>query len=184
METSTFIAPARFDDPAAALAQVRHIYDTSIAHLRDQMQRFVAGHDVGQHVRACYPFVRVQTSTVARADSRLSYGFVSGPGVYDTTLTRPDLFEHYYLEQFTLLMYTDGVVDTLSPAGQRFTAKGIERAFSGEVAGGSVSAQGLLQGVVRAVERFRGPQELGDDLTLVAVQGQAKSAPALTPAGT
>jgi len=104
METSTFIAPSRFDDPAAALARVRHIYDTSIAHLREQMQRFVAGHDVGQHVRACYPFVRVQTSTVARADSRLSYGFVSGPGVYDTTLTRPDLFEHYYLEQFTLLM--------------------------------------------------------------------------------
>ena len=43
-------------------------------------------------MRACYPFVRVQTTTVARADSRLSYGFVSGPGVYDTTLTRPDLF--------------------------------------------------------------------------------------------
>jgi AMP nucleosidase len=103
METSTFIAPSRFDDPAAALAQVRHIYDTSIGHLREQMQRFVAGAGTGQHVRACYPFVRVQTSTVARADSRLAYGFVSGPGVYDTTLTRPDLFADYYLEQFTLL---------------------------------------------------------------------------------
>jgi AMP nucleosidase len=103
METSTFIAPSRFDDPAAALAQVRHIYDTSIAHLREQMHRFVSGDVLAGHVRACYPFVRVQTSTVARADSRLSYGFVSGPGVYDTTLTRPDLFADYYLEQFTLL---------------------------------------------------------------------------------
>ena len=43
-------------------------------------------------VRACYPFVRVHTDTVARADSRLSYGFVAGPGTYETTLTRPDLF--------------------------------------------------------------------------------------------
>src|SRR4051794_15138634 len=37
-----FIAPSRFDDPAAALAQVRLIYDNSIAHLREQLQRFVA----------------------------------------------------------------------------------------------------------------------------------------------
>jgi AMP nucleosidase len=51
-------------------------------------------------VRAFYPFVRVATSTVARADSRLSYGFVAGPGTYETTLTRPDLFASYYAEQF------------------------------------------------------------------------------------
>ncbi len=109
METHSFIAPARFDDAAAALTQVRLIYDNSIAHLRTQMQRFVAGEDIGQHVRACYPFVRVQTSTVARADSRLSYGFVSGPGTYDTTLTRPDLFASYYAEQFDLLQRNHGV---------------------------------------------------------------------------
>ena len=109
MQTATFIAPTRFEDPAAALAQVRTIYDNSIAHLREQMLRFVAGEDLGRHVRACYPFVRVQTATVARADSRLSYGFVSGPGVYDTTLTRPDLFGRYYLEQFSLLQKNHNV---------------------------------------------------------------------------
>ena len=42
--------------------------------------------------------------TVARADSRLSYGFVAGPGTYETTLTRPDLFANYYREQFSLLL--------------------------------------------------------------------------------
>ena len=106
---SLFIAPTRFDDAEAALAQVRLIYDTSIAHLRDSLQRFVAGDDPGEHVRAGYPFVRVQTSTVARADSRLAYGFVSGPGVYETTLTRPDLFADYYREQFSLLLRNHGV---------------------------------------------------------------------------
>jgi len=99
-----YIAPARFDDAAAALEQVRAIYDSSIAHLRGALQGFVGGDDVDARVRACYPFVRVHTDTVARADSRLSYGFVSGPGTYETTLTRPDLFHHYYLEQFRLLL--------------------------------------------------------------------------------
>jgi AMP nucleosidase len=103
-----FIAPSRFTDPAAALARAREIYDSSIAHLRDAMQRFVAGEDLPGHVRACYPFVRVQTDTVARLNSadsaRLSYGFVAGPGRFETTLSRPDLYADYYLEQFTLLL--------------------------------------------------------------------------------
>jgi AMP nucleosidase len=104
-----FIAPASFDDPAQALAQAVAIYQGSIAHLRDALQRFVAGETPAQRVRACYPFVRVHTHTVARADSRLSYGFVSGPGSYETTLTRPDLFGRYYLEQFGLLLRNHAV---------------------------------------------------------------------------
>jgi AMP nucleosidase len=48
--------------------------------------------------------VRVRTDTVSRSPSRLSYGFVAGPGTYETTLTRPDLFGDYHLEQFSLLL--------------------------------------------------------------------------------
>ena len=103
-----FIAPARFDDPAAALEWIRAIYDGSINHLRECLQRFVNGENLPGHVRACYPYVRVQTETVARADSRLSYGFVAGPGTFETTITRPDLFENYYLEQFRLLLKNHG----------------------------------------------------------------------------
>ena len=99
-----FIAPARFDNAADALAQVRSIYQGNLDHLRDALGRFVAGEALTSHVRACYPFVRVRTETVARADSRLSYGFVSGPGTFETTLTRPDLFHAYYLTQFELLL--------------------------------------------------------------------------------
>ena len=103
-----FIAPSRFTDPAAALAKAREIYDASITHLREAMQRFVAGDTLPGHVRACYPFVRVQTDTVSRqsppASAHLSYGFVAGPGRFETTLTRPDLYADYYLEQLTLLL--------------------------------------------------------------------------------
>ena len=102
------VAPRMFDDPSAALAQVRAIYDDSIRFLRESLQRFVEGETPTERVRACYPYVRVQTETVARADSRLSYGFVAGPGAFETTLTRPDLFEGYYTEQFRLLLKNHG----------------------------------------------------------------------------
>ena len=62
-----FIAPTRYTDPVAALTQVRLIYDQQISHLRDAMHRYVAGETLPGHVRACYPFVRVHTETVARA---------------------------------------------------------------------------------------------------------------------
>lgn len=114
-----FFAPIRYTDAEAALAQVQLIYNTSINHLREALQRFVAGEvytlEEGHHpgrVRACYPFVRVQTSTVARAsgaDKRLSYGFVAGPGHYETTITRPDLFAGYFREQFRLLLQNHDV---------------------------------------------------------------------------
>ena len=115
---SIFIAPAQFDNPEAALAQVKHIYDTSIAHLREALQRFVVGEELGGHVRACYPFVRVHTRTNARPDTRLSYGFVHGPGVYETTLTRPDLYENYYLEQFRLLLKNHGTMLEVGTSAQ------------------------------------------------------------------
>jgi AMP nucleosidase len=108
VQNRRFIAPVMFDDPAAALAHVQAIYNDSINHLRMQLQHFVGGESITGHVRACYPFVRVHTDTVVRADSRLSYGFVAGPGTFETTLTRPDLFASYYLEQFRLLLKNHG----------------------------------------------------------------------------
>jgi AMP nucleosidase len=109
VSTNPLVAAQAFDDPDKALAQVGAIYDGSIAHLRNALQEFLAGRDPTLRVRACYPFARVRTDTVARADSRRSYGFVAGPGVYETTLTRPDLFGQYYREQFRLLLRNHGV---------------------------------------------------------------------------
>jgi AMP nucleosidase len=108
-----FIAPTRHSDPASALEQVRAIYTQQIDHLRDAMQRYVAGEALPGHVRACYPFVRIQTDTVVRTaaleKSGLSYGFVAASGRFETTLTRPDLYANYYLEQFRLLRQNHGV---------------------------------------------------------------------------
>ncbi|SNS88200.1 AMP nucleosidase [Noviherbaspirillum humi] len=108
MLTPKFIASACFDDPHAALEQVRTIYDQNIDHLQSHLQRFIAGEEFGERVRAYYPFVRLHTDSVLPADTRLSYGFVEGAGTFETTLTRPDLFSNYYLEQFRLLLQNHG----------------------------------------------------------------------------
>jgi AMP nucleosidase len=108
-----FIAPTRHRDAESALQQVRAIYSQQIGHLREALQRFVAGENPPGHVRACYPFVRIHCDTVvdqnALENSGLSYGFVSGAGRFETTLTRPDLYANYYLEQFRLLQQNHGV---------------------------------------------------------------------------
>ena len=115
-KTPAYTAPLVFKDPAEALAQVQRIYQDNVEFLRQAMRDFVAGGDFTQtHVRACYPYVRLHTHSVLRQDStigqplsRLSYGFVAGPGRYETTLTRPDLYSDYYLEQFRLLLANHG----------------------------------------------------------------------------
>jgi AMP nucleosidase len=110
MQTPTpFIAPEIFDTPQAALARVQAIYDQSVLHLRQAMQRFVTGDDLQDRVRACYPYVRIETATdwasAHDADHEpLSYGFVASAGVYASSLTRPDLFAPYLLAQFELLI--------------------------------------------------------------------------------
>ena len=98
-----------YDNAPAALARINELYDSQINYLRNALHRFVGGETFKEHVRAKYPFVRIQTDTVARADSRLSYGFVAGPGIYETTLTRPDLYADYYREQLELLLTNHGV---------------------------------------------------------------------------
>ena len=118
MLTPPFLAPARFDDADAALERARAIYDAGAQHLREALQRYVGGDAPAQPVRACYPFARVTTPTVARADSRLAYGFVAGRGTYETTLTRPDLYARYYREQFELLLRNHGVPIEIGTSSQ------------------------------------------------------------------
>ena len=104
-----FFAPAAFTDADAALERVLAIYQGSTAHLRQWLQRFVAGEALPGRVRAFYPVVRVRTQTAARTDSRIAYGFVAGAGIFETTITRPDLFAGYLREQFRLLLAHHGV---------------------------------------------------------------------------
>jgi AMP nucleosidase len=112
-QTPEPLPSAFFTDPALALAQVQRIYQHSVEHLRTAMRDFVAGNDFADtRVRACYPFVRLHTQSASyqgsSAHNRLSYGFVAGAGRFETTLTRPDLYAGYLLQQFRLLLANHG----------------------------------------------------------------------------
>ena len=108
-----FTAPTRHDQASSALAEIQRIYAQATEHLKTHLQQFTQGRDFNDRVRACYPFVRLQTDTVLRQDrhagAHLSYGFVAGPGRYETTLTRPDLYGPYLQNQFELLLRNHGV---------------------------------------------------------------------------
>ena len=69
-------------------------------------------------MRATYPEIRIETSSYAKIDSRLSYGHVAGPGVYATTVTRPALFRNYLIEQIRLLIRNHGVPVEIGPSDE------------------------------------------------------------------
>lgn len=67
----------------------------------------------------------------------------------------------------SLVLYTDGVPDARSAAGgAHFDVDGIRRCLYGRFS----SAQLIVDLVVEAIDEFRGPRDLPDDVTLVAVQ--------------
>ncbi len=106
-----FIAPGRFTDAPSAVKQIQAIYDNSLTHLRTSLDAFVAGTLESNRVRACYPFVRLRSTSLTRqatAPKKLSFGFVQGVGTYETTITKPDLFEGYLLKQIDLLLKNHG----------------------------------------------------------------------------
>jgi len=108
-DTAPFLSPPRFPaerftDARAAVARLARIYDRNTAFLREKFEAFAAGAPLDARVRATYPFVRITTQTHGRMDSRLSYGFVAGPGTHETSVTRPDLFRDYFTEQIELLL--------------------------------------------------------------------------------
>jgi AMP nucleosidase len=112
------IATEAFTDATAAVTRLKEIYVRNTRFLRERFEAFANGKAPTMRVRATYPFVRITTSTHARLDSRLSYGFVAGPGVHEATVTRPDLFQDYLTEQIRLLIENHGGPVEIGESGE------------------------------------------------------------------
>ena len=95
LETPQAIATEAFTKASAAVDRLEEIYERNTKFLRDRFEAYAHGGALSARVRAFYPFVRITTSTYARLNSRLAYGFVARPGVHETSVTRPDLFRNY-----------------------------------------------------------------------------------------
>jgi len=100
----------RFKDAAAAVARIADIYRTGTRRVRERFDAFVAGDRKSPAEPAYYPYVMIEAKPAQmQFDARSSYGSLSYPGAYGTTLTRPDLFGDYYREQIGLLIENHGV---------------------------------------------------------------------------
>ncbi|TKA95947.1 AMP nucleosidase [Cereibacter changlensis] len=98
-----------FTDPAAAVARLEELYFAATEFLSLQFSEAVTRGRPKTRVRAYYPEIRLTTTSFTRADSRLSFGHVAQPGTYATTVTRPDLFRNYLVQQIGLLIENHSV---------------------------------------------------------------------------
>ncbi|MFN6952538.1 MAG: AMP nucleosidase [Albidovulum sp.] len=105
-----------FYDAEAAVGRLEALYTQATHFLFDRFKETLAGYPPAARVRAFYPEVRITTKTHATADSRLSFGHVSVPGTYAATITRPDLFRNYLIQQLELLIRNHGVPVTVGPS--------------------------------------------------------------------
>jgi AMP nucleosidase len=109
VQTPQAMTTEAFTDAGAAVGRLEELYEQNTQFLRDRFEAYANGELFGTRVRANYPFVRMTTSTHARVDSRLAYGFVARPGVHETSVTRPDLFRIYLTDQIRLLIENHGL---------------------------------------------------------------------------
>jgi len=105
--------PESFTDAALAVARLEQIYAGATAFLSQHFSAAVRSGKPRARVRAYYPEIRLTVTSHAKTDSRLSFGHVASPGTYATTVTRPDLFRQYLIQQITLLVQNHGVPVTI-----------------------------------------------------------------------
>jgi len=95
----------KFDDAEAALARIEEIYREGTRLVSQRFARFTAGDRSSPGQTGYYPYLGITVGPGdVKLDSRVSYGALSDTGTYGTTLTRPDIFRDYYLEQIGLLL--------------------------------------------------------------------------------
>jgi AMP nucleosidase len=105
-----------FDNPTEAVDRLIALYEQAAGFLRDRfLQAMTEGHP-GVRLRAFYPEVKITMSTYAKVDSRLSFGHVTAPGAYATTVTRPRMFRHYLIQQIGLLLENHQVAVQVGPS--------------------------------------------------------------------
>ncbi len=106
--------PEPFTDARAAVDCLKALYERNTAFLRSSFSALIEGSDAKCRYRAFYPEVSVTTSSFSLVDSRQAYGHLATPGLYSTTITQPELFESYLVEQLRLILRNHGVAIVIS----------------------------------------------------------------------
>jgi AMP nucleosidase len=111
------VLPAEvFSDPTAAVDRLEQLYAQATAFLAQHFSACVTKGKPHSRIRAFYPEIRITVDSHTKIDSRLSFGHVAGPGTYTTTVTRPDLFRQYLIQQLGLLIQNHDVPVVIGPS--------------------------------------------------------------------
>ncbi len=114
--TPPTVAPQSFTDANEAVACLEELYSEANNFLINAFNGLASGTETQVRYRAFYPEIRFTTTRHDQIDSRLSYGHVTEPGVYASTITQPVLFRHYLRQQIGLLIQSHGVPVTIAPS--------------------------------------------------------------------
>ncbi|MBJ6986244.1 MULTISPECIES: AMP nucleosidase [unclassified Devosia] len=109
----TTLSPPRlekqsFTDPEAAWACLAQLYHRNCAFIRSHLEALTKGTVPAGRVRAYYPQVEVRSTSYSKHESTLPYGYLHTPGIYRTTVTAPDLFKGYLIDQFSVILTNHG----------------------------------------------------------------------------
>lgn len=94
----------KFTSPEKAVEELIGLYGKSTEKLKDSFNSFVTGKLPSSKQREFYPLIRISTKDPLRNQTGKSWGFLEGAGVFETTVTRPELFSDYLVEQLDLIM--------------------------------------------------------------------------------
>ncbi|WP_274629647.1 AMP nucleosidase [Arvimicrobium flavum] len=102
-----------FTDARAAVEALKGLYERNTKFLREAFSSLASTGRDDRRYRAFYPEISIQTTSYSQVDSRQAYGHLPTPGHFSTTITRPDLFESYLVEQLNLMMRNHGTPVTV-----------------------------------------------------------------------
>ncbi|WP_126975365.1 AMP nucleosidase [Frigidibacter oleivorans] len=153
-------AAEAFTDPAAAVDRLEALYGQATDFLLDGFNRVIAEGHPGRRIRAFYPEVRITVTSHMKGDSRLSFGHVALPGTYSATITRPDLFRNYLIQQLGQLMRNHAVPVIV---GLSATPIPVHFAVAGR-AGVAVPQEGVLDFSLRDVFDVPDLATMDDDI--------------------
>lgn len=105
-----------FTDPAAAVDRLEALYEEATAFLARHFSASSTSGKPESRIRAFYPEIRITVTSHSKIDSRLAFGYVAAPGTYVTTVTRPDLFRNYLIQQLSLLIQNHNVPVVIGPS--------------------------------------------------------------------
>ena len=95
----------KYETAEAALEAIETIYNENVAKVKKRFAAFADGDKTSPLDIAYYPYLGLEIGPKdINLTGRLAYGNLHTAGVFGATLTNPELFRSYYLEQIELLI--------------------------------------------------------------------------------